>query len=159
MPNPSGNQTADNRRSLLTGLCNRSHALARRQGRRPRILVAAPGDAAPVRATEPIAVLLAEVGWDVDVCPPTQVPTHIAHMAIENDVHAVWLLLAQAHQKNLPGDFLKELKDAGTMDIVLIVTGEGEPGLSEQSSVLVIPKQSPIIEVAEQLTQKMEQIL
>ena len=150
-------QIADSRRTLLDGLRNRCHALARREGRRPRILVAAPGDRAPIRATEPIAVVLAEVGWDVDVCPPTQIPKHIAHMAIENDVHAVWMLLTADHQKDLPAVFLDHLNVFGSTDVVLIVTGEAQPEVSDQDAVLVFPTHTPIIDAAEQLTQRMEQ--
>ena len=61
----------------------------RREGRRPRILVAKMGQDGHDRGQKVIATAFADLGFDVDVGPLFQTPEEVARQAVENDVHIV----------------------------------------------------------------------
>src|SRR5690606_12367601 len=68
---------------------DRVEAFARREGRRPRILVAKMGQDGHDRGQKVIASALADLGFDVDIGPLFQTPEETARQAVENDVHVV----------------------------------------------------------------------
>jgi methylmalonyl-CoA mutase len=67
----------------------RRRRLRRREGRRPRMLVAKMGQDGHDRGAKVIATAFADIGFDVDVGPLFQTPEEAARQAIENDVHVV----------------------------------------------------------------------
>jgi methylmalonyl-CoA mutase len=98
-------------------------AFERREGRRPRILVAKMGQDGHDRGYKVISTAFADMGYDVDIGPLFQTPEEAAAMAVENDVHAVGMSsLAGGHKTLLPA-LAGELKRLGREDIMLIAGG------------------------------------
>ncbi|HCX14947.1 MAG TPA: methylmalonyl-CoA mutase, partial [Rhodospirillaceae bacterium] len=62
---------------------------AKKEGRRPRILVAKMGQDGHDRGQKVIASAFADLGFDVDIGPLFQTPQEAAKQAVENDVHVV----------------------------------------------------------------------
>ena len=99
-----------------------SDRFAKKDGRRPRILVAKMGQDGHDRGAKIIATGFADLGFDVDIGPLFQTPEEVAKQAIENDVHVVGISsLAGGHKTLLP-ELIDTLKKIGRPDI-LVVTG------------------------------------
>jgi methylmalonyl-CoA mutase len=97
--------------------------LARREGRRPRILVAKLGQDGHDRGARVVASAFADLGFDVDVGPLFQTPEEAARQAVENDVHVVGISsLAAGHRALLP-KLVAELERLGRADIAVIAGG------------------------------------
>ena len=101
----------------------RTDAFARREGRRPRILVAKMGQDGHDRGQKVIASAFADLGFDVDVGPLFQTPEETARQAVENDVHVIGVSsLAAGHLTLVPA-----LRDAlaalGRSDVLVAVGG------------------------------------
>ncbi len=93
------------------------------EGRRPRIMIAKMGQDGHDRGAKVIATSFADVGFDVDVGPLFQTPKEAAIQAAENDVHLVGVSSLAAGHKTLVPQLIKELKDLGREDIMVIVGG------------------------------------
>ncbi|MEQ9426552.1 MAG: methylmalonyl-CoA mutase [Cyclobacteriaceae bacterium] len=96
---------------------------AEQDGRRPRILVAKMGQDGHDRGSKIIATSFADLGFDVDLGPLFQTPKEVAKQAIENDVHIVGISSLAAGHKSLMPELVKELKNYGRPDIMVIVGG------------------------------------
>ncbi|WP_214103036.1 methylmalonyl-CoA mutase [Acrocarpospora catenulata] len=100
----------------------------RREGRRPRILVAKMGQDGHDRGQKVIATGFADLGFDVDVGPLFQTPEEVARQAVEADVHVVGVSsLAGGHLTLVPA-LKKALDELGAGDIVIVVGGVLPPG-------------------------------
>jgi methylmalonyl-CoA mutase len=98
-------------------------AFEKREGRRPRILVAKMGQDGHDRGAKVIATAFADLGFDVDIGPLFQTPEETARQAVENDVHVVGLSsLAGGHKTLLP-QLVEALKRHGREDILVVVGG------------------------------------
>jgi len=98
-------------------------AFAAEEGRRPRILVVKLGQDGHDRGMKVIATAFADFGFDVDVGPLFQLPAEAARQAIENDVHVVGVSSQAAGHKTLVPQLLRELREQGAHDIVVVVGG------------------------------------
>jgi methylmalonyl-CoA mutase len=98
-------------------------AFARREGRRPRLLVVKLGQDGHDRGAKVIATALADIGFDVDVGALFQTPQEAAREALENDVHVVGVSSLAAGHKTLVPELLAELKAAGAGDVLVICGG------------------------------------
>ena len=96
---------------------------ARREGRRPRILVAKMGQDGHDRGAKVIATGYADCGFDVDMGSLFQTPAEAARQAVENDVHILGVSSLAAGHKTLVPEVIEELKCLGRPDIVVIVGG------------------------------------
>ncbi len=77
--------------------------LQKKNGRRPRILVAKIGQDGHDRGANIIATSFSDLGFDVDVGPLFQTPEEITKQAIENDVHIIGVSsLAGGHKSLIP---------------------------------------------------------
>lgn len=95
----------------------------KRQGRRPRMLVAKIGQDGHDRGAKVIATAFSDLGFDVDVSPLFMTPEETADMAVENDVHIVgFSSLAAGHNTLLP-QLVQELKKRGRGDILAVIGG------------------------------------
>ena len=95
----------------------------KRQGRRPRIMVAKIGQDGHDRGAKVIATAFADLGFDVDIGPLFQTPEETARQAVENDVHVVGMSsLAGGHKTLLP-QLIEELKKLGRDDIMVVIGG------------------------------------
>jgi methylmalonyl-CoA mutase len=100
-----------------------SNEFAKREGRRPRILIAKAGQDGHDRGAKVIATAFADIGFDVDVGPLFATPAEVAQNAVENDVHIVGIsTLAAAHKTIIPA-VVAELNKQGRADIRVIVGG------------------------------------
>jgi methylmalonyl-CoA mutase len=98
-------------------------AFAKKDGRRPRILIAKMGQDGHDRGAKVIATAFADLGFDVDVGPLFQTPEETARQAVENDVHFVGMSsLAGGHKTLLP-QLMAALGALGREDILVVAGG------------------------------------
>lgn len=100
-----------------------SDEFAKKNGRRPRILIAKMGQDGHDRGAKVIATSFADIGFDVDMGPLFSTPAEAAKMAIENDVHIVGVSSLAAGHKTLVPELIAELKKYKREDIIVIVGG------------------------------------
>ena len=96
---------------------------ASHDGRRPRILVAKVGQDGHDRGAKIVATGYADIGFDVDIGPLFQTPEEVAKQAVENDVHIVGISTLAGGHKTLVPKLIKELKNYGRQDILIILGG------------------------------------
>ena len=96
---------------------------AKKEGRRPRIMVAKMGQDGHDRGAKVVATGYADVGFDVDIGPLFQTPQEAAKQAVENDVHILGVSSLAAGHKTLVPQVIEELKKYGREDIMVIVGG------------------------------------
>jgi len=96
---------------------------ARKQGRRPRILIAKMGQDGHDRGAKVIATAYADLGFDVDIGPLFQQPDEAARMASENDVHVIGISSLAGGHKTLLVQLVEELAKIGRSDILVVVGG------------------------------------
>jgi methylmalonyl-CoA mutase len=100
-----------------------SDQFAALEGRRPRIMIAKMGQDGHDRGAKVIATSFADLGFDVDIGPLFQTPEEAARQAVENDVHIVGISSLAAGHKTLVPEIIRELKEMGREDIMIIVGG------------------------------------
>lgn len=96
---------------------------AKKEGRRPRIMIAKMGQDGHDRGAKVVATGYADVGFDVDMGPLFQTPAEAAKQAVENDVHILGVSSLAAGHKTLVPQVIEELKKYGREDIMVIVGG------------------------------------
>ena len=74
---------------LFEKACEMTDAFAKKEGRRPRIMVAKMGQDGHDRGAKVVATGYADCGFDVDMGPLFQTPAEAARQAVENDVDIV----------------------------------------------------------------------
>ena len=95
----------------------------KREGRRPRIMVAKMGQDGHDRGAKVVATAYADMGFDVDVGPLFQTPAETARDVVDNDVHIVGMSSLAAGPKTLLPQLMEELKKLGREDIMVIAGG------------------------------------
>jgi methylmalonyl-CoA mutase len=96
---------------------------ARKQGRRPRILIVKMGQDGHDRGAKVIATAYADLGFDVDIGPLFQQPNEAARMASENDVHVIGISSLAGGHKTLLIQLVEALRKIGRSDIMVVVGG------------------------------------
>ena len=96
---------------------------AKREGRRPRLLVVKLGQDGHDRGAKVIATAFADLGFDVDVGPLFQTPEEAARDAVENDVHVVGVSSQAAGHKTLVPELIAQLQKQGADDVLVVVGG------------------------------------
>ncbi|RTY83767.1 methylmalonyl-CoA mutase [Flavobacterium sp. GSP27] len=96
---------------------------AKKEGRRPRIMIAKMGQDGHDRGAKVVATGYADVGFDVDIGPLFQTPAEAAKQAIENDVHILGVSSLAAGHKTLVPQVIAELKKYDREDIMVVVGG------------------------------------
>ncbi|MBE2214315.1 MAG: methylmalonyl-CoA mutase [Opitutaceae bacterium] len=96
---------------------------AKKEGRRPRIMIAKMGQDGHDRGAKVVATAYADLGFDVDIGPLFQTPEETAKQAVENDVHVVGMSSLAAGHKTLLPKLVEELKRLGREDIMVICGG------------------------------------
>lgn len=104
-------------------LAERVEDFAKKEGRRPRLLVTKMGQDGHDRGAKVIATAFADIGFDVDVGSLFQTPAEAARQAIENDVHVIGVSSLAAGHKTLVPDLIDALKAEKGDDILVIVGG------------------------------------
>jgi len=100
-----------------------ANQFAKKEGRRPRIMIAKMGQDGHDRGAKVVATGYADLGFDVDIGPLFQTPAEAAKQAIENDVHVLGVSSLAAGHKTLVPQVIAELKTYGREDIMVIVGG------------------------------------
>ncbi len=100
-----------------------SDRVAKKEGRRPRILVAKMGQDGHDRGAKIIATGFADLGFDVDIGPLFQTPEEVARQAVENDVHVVGISSLAGGHKTLVPELVAALKKMGRPDILIVAGG------------------------------------
>jgi methylmalonyl-CoA mutase len=95
----------------------------KKEGRRPRIMVAKMGQDGHDRGAKVIATAFADMGYDVDIGPLFQTAEEAARDAVDNDVHIVGMSSLAAGHKTLLPQLVEELKRLGRPDIMVVIGG------------------------------------
>ncbi|NOR87617.1 MAG: methylmalonyl-CoA mutase, partial [Bacteroidales bacterium] len=96
---------------------------AKKEGRRPRIMIAKMGQDGHDRGAKVVATGYADIGFDVDIGPLFQTPAEAAKQAVENDVHILGVSSLAAGHKTLVPQVIAELIKLDREDIMVIVGG------------------------------------
>jgi len=98
-------------------------AFVKREGRRPRILIAKLGQDGHDRGQQVVASAFADLGFDVDIGPLFQTPEEAAQAGVDNDVHVIGASsLAAGHLTLIPA-LKKALAARGRSDILIVAGG------------------------------------
>lgn len=100
---------------------------AKKEGRRPRILVAKLGQDGHDRGAKVVAAAFSDLGFDVDMSPLFLTPSEVARHAIESDVHVVGISTLAAGHLTLVPELITELKKMGGAHIMVVVGGVVPP--------------------------------
>ncbi|MGC3978165.1 MAG: methylmalonyl-CoA mutase [Paludibacteraceae bacterium] len=103
--------------------CELTDQFAKKEGRRPRIMIAKMGQDGHDRGAKVVATGYADCGFDVDMGPLFQTPAEAAKQAVENDVHVMGVSSLAAGHKTLVPQVIEELKNLGREDIIVIAGG------------------------------------
>ena len=103
--------------------CELTEEFAKKEGRRPRVMIAKMGQDGHDRGAKVVATGFADCGFDVDMGPLFQTPEEAAREAVENDVHAVGVSSLAAGHKTLIPQIIAELKRLGREDILVFAGG------------------------------------
>ena len=103
--------------------CELVEKFAKKEGRRPRIMIAKMGQDGHDRGAKVVATGYADCGFDVDMGPLFQTPEEAARQAVENDVNVLGVSSLAAGHKTLVPQVIAELKKLGREDIVVIAGG------------------------------------
>jgi methylmalonyl-CoA mutase len=98
-------------------------AIARRNGRRPRMLVAKMGQDGHDRGANLVSSAFTDLGFEIVPGPLFQTPGEAAALALEKDVDVVGASSLAAGHKTLIPELIQILRDAGRADIKVIVGG------------------------------------
>ena len=103
--------------------CALTEEFAKKNGRRPRIMIAKMGQDGHDRGAKVVATGYADCGFDVDMGPLFQTPAESAKQAVENDVDVLGVSSLAAGHKTLIPQVIEELKKLGREDIMIIAGG------------------------------------
>lgn len=96
--------------SELKKVMDRVSAFEKKDGRRPRILVAKLGQDGHDRGAKIIASSFSDLGFDVDIGPLFATPDEVANQAIDSDCHVVGVSTLGAGHKTLIPQLIEKLK-------------------------------------------------
>ncbi len=125
---------------------------AKKEGRRPRIMIAKMGQDGHDRGAKVVASAYTDLGFDVDIGSLFQTPAEAAKQAVENEVHVLGISSLAAGHKTLVPEVIEELKKYGREDIRVIVGGvippQDYPYLLDSGVVAVFGPGTKISEAA-----------
>jgi methylmalonyl-CoA mutase len=98
-------------------------AIARRNGRRPRMLVAKMGQDGHDRGANLVSSAFADLGFEIVPGPLFQTPEEATALALEKDVDVVGASSLAAGHKTLIPELIQRLRAAGRADIKVIAGG------------------------------------
>ena len=99
------------------------HAVERRLGRKPKIMVAKMGQDGHDRGANVIASAFADMGFEVVSGPLFQTPPETLAMALEHGVDAIGASSLAAGHKTLIPELINLLREAGRSDIKVVAGG------------------------------------
>ncbi|UCF92240.1 MAG: hypothetical protein JSW39_28905 [Desulfobacterales bacterium] len=149
----------DNER--IAWIRTRIDEFAKKQGRRPRILVSRMGQNGQDHETKQLAAAFAELGFDVDISPLHQTPRKAARMAVENDVHVLCWASSGKGLERLAERLAAALQAEGGEAILMAVGGpvsKADYDFLSRAGLVVISNSNPIdIDAVAQMLDGIEQ--
>lgn len=109
--------------SELKKITDRVAEFEKKDGRRPRLLVAKLGQDGHDRGAKVIASSFSDLGFDVDIGPLFATPDEVANQAIDSDCHVVGVSTLGAGHKTLIPQLIEKLKALNRPDIIVIAGG------------------------------------
>ncbi|WP_294120167.1 methylmalonyl-CoA mutase [Sphingomonas sp.] len=100
-----------------------TQSVAKRMGRKPRILVAKMGQDGHDRGANLVSSAFGDLGFEVIAGPLFQTPREAAELAVESDVDVVGASSLAAGHKTLIPELIAALKEAGRADIKVVAGG------------------------------------
>lgn len=119
----SFNKDSSNPEEEFNNILERVRDFEKKEGRRPRILVAKMGQDGHDRGAKVIASGFSDLGFDVDIGPLFQTPEEVALQALDSDVHVIGVSSQAAGHKTLLPALKKELEEKGAGHIVVVAGG------------------------------------
>ncbi|PSJ61375.1 methylmalonyl-CoA mutase [Pseudaminobacter soli (ex Li et al. 2025)] len=148
------NATADRVQKLI-------EVFEKKNGSKPRILVAKMGQDGHDRGQKVIATAFADLGFDVTVGAMFQTPEEIAKLAAENDVNIVGASSLAAGHLTLIPELRDALKRLGREDIMIVAGGVIPPqdydAVLQSGATEIFPPGTVIPEAAERLLERLNQ--
>lgn len=131
----------------------------KKEGRRPRILVAKMGQDGHDRGANVVASGFSDMGFDVDIGPLFSTPEEVALQALDSDVHIVGVSSLAAGHLTLMPQLVKALKDKGVSNVIIVCGGviphtDYEP-LYKAGVDFIFGPGTPLITSAEELVDKL----
>ncbi|TPJ40324.1 methylmalonyl-CoA mutase [Mesorhizobium sp. B2-5-13] len=134
-------------------------AFEKKNGGKPRILVAKMGQDGHDRGQKVIATAFADLGFDVTVGAMFQTPEEIAKLAIQHDVHVIGASSLAAGHLTLIPELRDTLKKLGRGDMLIVAGGVIPPqdydAVLQAGAAEIFPPGTVIPEAAERLLDRM----
>ncbi|MGX5830858.1 methylmalonyl-CoA mutase [Mesorhizobium sp. 43Arga] len=108
---------------VVDGLQDKLAAFEKKNGGKPRILVAKMGQDGHDRGQKVIATAFADLGFDVTVGAMFQTPEEIAKLAVQHDVHVIGASSLAAGHLTLIPELRDALKKLGRGDMLIVAGG------------------------------------
>jgi methylmalonyl-CoA mutase len=147
----------------IGAVVERCRRFERREGRRPRLMVAKIGQDGHDRGQKVIGSALADLGFDVDIGPLFQTPEETARQAVENDVHVIGVSSLAAGHLTLVPALREALAEMGREDVLVVVGGVVPPEdyepLRRAGAAAVFGPGTVIAEAAVSLLDQLERVL
>ncbi|WP_027060564.1 methylmalonyl-CoA mutase [Mesorhizobium loti] len=144
---------------VVDGLQDKLDAFEKKNGSRPRILVAKMGQDGHDRGQKVIATAFADLGFDVTVGAMFQTPEEIAKLAVQQDVHIIGASSLAAGHLTLIPELRDALKKLGRGDMVIVAGGVIPPqdyeAVLQTGAAEIFPPGTVIPEAADRLLDRL----
>ncbi|APQ17592.1 hypothetical protein [Maribacter hydrothermalis] len=101
-----------------------TYKFAMQEGRQPRIMITDLSEVGQDKDVKKRGLKFANLGFDVDICPPSHNPRALAKQAVENDVHYIWFSYKSSNNIVFVSKIVEELNSFERGDIGIAIGGE-----------------------------------
>ncbi|ANN60160.1 methylmalonyl-CoA mutase [Mesorhizobium loti NZP2037] len=144
---------------VVDGLQDKISAFEKKNGGKPRILVAKMGQDGHDRGQKVIATAFADLGFDVTVGAMFQTPEEIAKLAVQHDVHIIGASSLAAGHLTLIPELRDALKKLGRGDMLIVAGGVIPPqdyeAVLQAGAAEIFPPGTVIPEAADRLMDRL----
>lgn len=144
---------------VVDGLQDKLGAFEKKNGSKPRILVAKMGQDGHDRGQKVIATAFADLGFDVTVGAMFQTPEEIAKLAVQHDVHIIGASSLAAGHLTLIPELRDALKKLGRGDMLIVAGGVIPPqdydAVLQAGAAEIFPPGTVIPEAADRLMDRL----
>ncbi|WP_027053539.1 methylmalonyl-CoA mutase [Mesorhizobium erdmanii] len=144
---------------VVDGLQDKLGAFEKKNGGKPRILVAKMGQDGHDRGQKVIATAFADLGFDVTVGAMFQTPEEIAKLAVQHDVHIIGASSLAAGHLTLIPELRDALKKLGRGDMLIVAGGVIPPqdyeAVLQAGAAEIFPPGTVIPEAADRLMDRL----
>jgi len=144
---------------VVDGLQDKLAAFEKKNGGKPRILVAKMGQDGHDRGQKVIATAFSDLGFDVTVGAMFQTPEEIAKLAVQHDVHVIGASSLAAGHLTLIPELRDALKKLGRSDMLIVAGGVIPPqdyeAVLQAGAAEIFPPGTVIPEAADRLMDRL----